>query len=619
MGTEPTEKHRAAAVPYDSGGNAQTRTQRGLPDFERLLERATQLNARGDAAGAAQLYRAWLADAGSDLVHVAYFNLGVILADIGDLPGAQAAYGEAIRVLDGFIEPRLNLADVLERMGRVDEAVTQWRWVSQAVSPSSSRNRPLLCLALNQLGRVLEDGLHDTEALGYLTDSLMLEPRQAGALQHWVALRQKLCLWPVYAPFGEISIKDMRAATSAMSMLALTDDPQQQHDAAQRFVANTFKGTASAEAWRAGYGHARLRIGYCSSDLCEHPVAMLIAELLELHDRERFEVFAYCWSPRDGSALRDRVIRAIDHLVRIDELSDLQAAQRIRADEIDIVIDLHGQTAGARPILMAQRAAPVQISFLGFPGTSAIPGVDWVVVDQFVVPPVQREFLAESPLEMPQLFQVSDRQRDCALPPTRADVGLPAGAVVLACFNRPDKFTPEVFAAWMRILQRVPHAVLWLLCDNVGMREQLQRHVHQSNIEVERIFFIQRLKHADYLARIPLADLFLDTFPFNGGATANDILWAGVPVLTLCGRSFASRMAGSLLHAAQIPGLISYTLEDYENTAVVLAHQPDRLRALRAQVQALRSSGCVFDTARWVRAWELALQRLAKGWGVGAP
>jgi predicted O-linked N-acetylglucosamine transferase (SPINDLY family) len=572
-------------------------------DFPQLLAAAAELEAGGCAAEAADLYRTWLEGNASDMAHVGYFNLGALLAQMGDLPAAESAYRQAAHLLPGFVQPRLNLATVLERMGRVDEAIAEWRWVCQAVSPQSAQNKPLRCMALNQLGRVLEQLQRDEEALQCLTESLSLDAQQAGPLQHWIALRQKLCIWPVYAPFAQMSLADMESSTSAMSMLALSDDPARQRAAAQGFVDRVLTPEQVSPPWSSGYRHARLRVAYLSSDWRAHPVAMLTVELLELHSRDKLEVFAYCWSPEDGSALRKRVVRAVDHFVPIAHLSDAQAAQKIRNDEIDILIDLQGQTAGARPQLLALRPAPVQISYLGFPGDSAMPGVDFVLADGFVLPP-QHAPGGQRALYMPTVFQVSDRRRQAGIAPTRLAVGLPAHAFVFACFNRPDKFSPALFAVWMRILARVPDAVLWLLCDDPGTQNRLQEQAKLMHIDIQKIVFLHHLEHADYLSHIPVADLFLDTFPFNGGASTNDVLWMGVPLLTLCGASFAARMGAALLRASGMEELITYTHSEYEEAAVRLAQQPAQLAGLRQQAQALRANGSIFDTPRWVRDWE---------------
>ena len=577
-------------------------------DFPQLLAAAAELEAGGGAAEAADLYRTWLEGNASDVAHVGYFNLGALLAQMGDLPAAESAYRHSVQLLPGFVQPRLNLATVLERMGRVDEAIAEWRWVCQAVSPQSAQNKPLRCMALNQLGRVLEQLQRDEEALQCLTESLSLDAQQAGPLQHWIALRQKLCIWPVYTPFAQVSLADMESSTSAMSMLALSDDPVRQRAAAQRFIEKALVPEEAATPWVSGYRHARRRVAYMSSDWRTHPVAMLTVELLELHDRDTWEVFAYCWSPEDASALRQRVVRAVDHFVPIAHLSDAQAAQRIRADEIDILVDLQGQTAGARPQLLALRPAPVQISYLGFPGDSAMPGVDFALADRFVLPP-QHAPAAQRALYMPTVFQVSDRRRQAGITPPRAAVGLPPHAFVFACFNRPDKFSPALFATWMRILARVPHAVLWLLCDDPGTQNRLREQAGSRGIDMQRIVFISYLAHPDYLAHIPLADVFLDTYPFNGGASTNDVLWMGVPLLTLCGIGFAARMGGALLSACGMEALITYTHNEYEDAAVSLAQQPQQLAALRQRAQALRSTGSLFDTPQWVRAWESLLRR----------
>jgi predicted O-linked N-acetylglucosamine transferase (SPINDLY family) len=425
-----------------------------------------------------------------------------------------------------------------------------------------------------------------------------------------VHLQQKQCIWPVYAGLPGISRHTMQEATSALAMISISDDPAAQLEAARRFVDKKVNSAVQHLANPKGYGHRKLRIGYASSDFSLHPVSMLMVELFELHDRERFEVYGYCWSPEDGSALRQRVIASIDHFHRINALGDVDAAQLIRSHEIDILVDLQGQTSGARANMLAYRPAPIQITYLGLPATTGLPSIDYVIADRFLIPEATAPFYSEKLLYMPDVYQVSDRKRPVGPKPSRADCGLPEGAFVFCSLNNNYKYTPEVFAVWMNILKRTPGSVLWLLADNPWAEANLKSAAQAQGVDAARLLFAGRVLPPDYLARYPCADLFLDTFPFNAGTTANDALWMGLPILTLCGRTFAARMAGALLTAAQLPELITYNLQDYEEKAVALAQQPAECARLRTHLRAVRESGRLFDTGAFAKNLEDRLVEL---------
>jgi predicted O-linked N-acetylglucosamine transferase (SPINDLY family) len=402
----------------------------------------------------------------------------------------------------------------------------------------------------------------------------------------------------------------MQKATSALAMMNVSDDPAQQLEAALRFVDKKVMSNVPKLANPKGYGHTKLRIAYVSSDFSLHPVSMLTAQLYELHDREHFEVYGYCWSPEDGSGLRQRVIGAMDHFTRIDKMSDEAAAKLIREDEIDILVDLQGQTAGARANLLAYRPAPIQITYLGLPATTGLPSIDYVIADRFLIPESAAPFYSEKPLYMPDVYQVSDRNRPVGPVPTRGNCGLPANGFVFCSLNNNYKYTPEMFAVWMRILHRTPGSVLLLLSDNPWAEANLVREAQEQGIEKNRLVFAARALPPDYLARYAVIDLFLDTFPFNAGTTANDALWMGLPVLTYTGRSFASRMAGALLTAAKMDELITYNLVDYEEKAVALAANPQDCKRLRDHLAVVHESGALFDTPLFVRNLETRLQEL---------
>lgn len=575
-----------------------------------LLEAANALGVQGRVPQAAVLYRTWLQRNRTQADHLVWFNLGVLLFSEGDFAGAREAYSRALQLAPGFLQPRFNLGLTCERMGEHDAAVAHWLWIEGHARAEAAEQRPLLLMALNNLGRHLEDRGRYAEALAWLTRSLHIEPLQPDVIHHWVFLRAKQCAWPVYEPMPGLDEATQRRHTSALAMVSLSEDPQAQLDAARQFVRTKVQLDVPRLAPEQPYGHRRLRIGYCSGDFCLHPVAMLTAELFELHDRSRFEIYGFDWSREDGSPLRQRVIDGMDRFERIHALGDEEAAQLIRRHEIDILVDLQGQTLGARPNLLAHRPAPVQVTWLGLPATTGLPFIDWVIADRFLIPESARPFYSEQPLYLPDVYQPSDRRRVASAAPTRASCGLPEDAFVFCSFNNNYKVTPEMFGAWMRVLQRVPGSVLWLLSDNTWAQQNLRREALATGLDASRLVFAGRTRPEDYLARYAVADLFLDTYPFNGGTTANDALWMGCPVLTRSGRTFASRMAGALLTAAALPELITETVADYEERAVALGLAPQRCRDLRERLGQVRSDGVLFDTARLARNLEAVFEGL---------
>jgi len=342
-----------------------------------------------------------------------------------------------------------------------------------------------------------------------------------------------------------------------------------------------------------------------------HAVGLLTPELFELHDRSRFEIFGFCWTPESAQPQRLRILKALDHHVRLGGVDDHTAAKLIAQAGIDVLVDLQGLTHGARPAILGYRAAPVQVSYLGLPGTSALPGVDWMLADRCVMPPELLPYCTERPIYLPHCYQVSDRQREVGPRPTRASLQLPEDAFVYCSFNNNHKFTAETFACWMRILQAVPGSVLWLLADNDSGRDNMQRLADQHAVARDRLIFAPRAAPPDYLARFQLADLMLDTFPFNAGTTASDALWMGTPILTRSGRTYISRMAGSLLHAVGLPDLVTDSLAAYEKMAVDIGRHPQRAASYRRYLAEHGRSSPLFDMPQIVRDIEAEFERLA--------
>jgi predicted O-linked N-acetylglucosamine transferase (SPINDLY family)/glycosyltransferase involved in cell wall biosynthesis len=588
-----------------AGQLALRQARAGTLQIIEMFQACQQLAEARQAASAIEIYRTWLANTASPLAYAVQFNLAVMLSDSGDLAGAEAAYRMALAQNARFSEAYLNLGTLLERLKRPAEALDTWRKMLDYLNPQAPADKQFCLQALNNLGRLLEICKDYVAAEDMLTRSLRIDPVQKNVITHWVHLRQKQCKWPVYSSSASgISEEDLMNATSALAMLSASGDPAQQLAASRRFVEEKVISNVTPLSGPHGYGHERLRIGYLSSDFCSHAVSILTAELYGLHDRNKVEVFGFCWSNEDGSPLRARVIAGMDQHIRIGTLSDEEAARLIRSHEIDILVDLHGLTLGARPNILAWRPAPVQITWLGLPGPTGMPSIDYVIADPFVLPPELEPYFTEKPLHMPRTFQINDRQREIGPRPSRAACGLPEDAFVFCAFNNNFKINPEMFGAWMAILKRVPGSLLWMVADNEQVRTNLGRQAELAGVAKDRLVFAGRVAPADYLARYQVADLFLDTAPFNGGTTASDALWAGLPVLTCSGRTFSSRMAGSLLHAVDLPQLITFNLHDYEELAVSLGNARDRVEAMKEQLREQRLRCALFDSKRFVQDLE---------------
>lgn len=584
--------------------------QGALPLLD-LFVLAERLNGEQRTQEVVDLYRCWLQHTPSPLAYAAHFNLAVSLSNLGRDGEAEVAYRTAIAQKPDFIEAHLNLGTLLERIGQAPAALDIWRKVPGFGDPASSSDSALHVQAWNNLGRLLEIRKELAEAEQMLCNSLLLDPSQKNPLTHYVHLRQKQCEWPIYQPFGHITEAQMHEATSALALLSASNDPEAQLAAAKRFVAEKVDAPEVELAPRAGYAHRKLRVGYLSSDFCSHAVSILTAELYELHDRDKIKLYGFSWSREDGTPLRARVVKALDNYIAIHKMSDREAAECIRGHEIDILVDLHGLTSGTRPGILALRPAPVQITYLGFPGTTGLPQIDYVLADRFVLPPELASHFSEKPLYMPDCFQINDRQREIGAALTREQCGLPPEGFVFCSFNNNFKFSEEMFDCWMRILARVPHSVLWLVSDNEQVRHNLQQRARERGVEPQRLYFAPRVGPLEYLARFACADLFLDTFPFNAGTTASDALWGGLPLLTYSGQTFASRMAGSILQAVDLPELVTFNLADYEEKAVSLAHQPEKIAAMKQHLAQNKLSCKLFDSPQFVRDLEAIFERIA--------
>jgi len=567
-----------------------------------VMTQADELSSQGNFDAAITCYKEWLTSPASESQHhyIAFFNMGVLLRSTGQIDGAITAYHASLKLRPNFYQSAVNLGLALEAKGNIQEAMAVWESGLQPIEGQT--------LLLNHLGRSLEGFKQYAEAEKKLERSLLLDPNQPDAIQHYFHLRQKQCEWPVIKQLPGISEQVLIDSFGPLGLLALTDDPAIQLRAVQSWMTRKLPENLPRLSPIEGYQHKRLRIGYMSCDFRWHAVSILTAELFELHDREQFEIYGIDFTADDGGEMRQRVIGAMEHHLPIHSLTDEQAAQLIRENEIDILIDLTGLTSGARYKILAYKPAPIQVSYLGFVGSCGMPQIDYILVDRFVFPDALAEFYVEKPLYLPEVYQANDSKRPIGQIPMRESCGLPPDGFVYCSFNGSYKITPEVFAVWMRILRRVPNGVLWLIADNQWARDNLIRQATKHGIDAARLVFAERVPPADYLARYCVADLLLDTSPYNAGTTASDALWASLPVLTCPGRTFSSRMAGSLLNAVGLTELIVSDWLAYENKAVQLAIQPGELDIYRRRLQTSAKTSALFDTRRFVRNFESTLK-----------
>lgn len=534
-----------------------------------------------------------------------WFNLGVELARRGDTVSAAAAYGNAVLLRPLLWQAHINLAGQQEAAGDDDKAIAT---LNDAIQDDEARTA-----LLNQLGRMQEKLSRLDEAERTYYRSLLTQPDQPSVIQHWGLLRQSMFAWPL---FGDgvpgMSEADLRDRFGALATLALADSVAEQRRTVQSWLARRpVTAVAGPLAPAQGHAHAKLRIGYMSSDFCRHAMTFLIAELLERHDRSRFEIYGYCSSPDDGSPVRARVLAAFDQVRMVRHLDHESVARLINADEIDILIDLNGVTAGERLDVLRWKPAPVQITYLGFIGPVPVPELDYILTDSYAIPPAVADQYWPRPLYLPGVYQAND-SRPLPLPNlSRQDEGLPDNAFVFCCFCGNYKISQAMFALWARILAAAPNSVLWLLDDNRWATANLRAEAQRLGLDPARLIFSPRAAPERYRARLALADLFLDTTPYNAGTVASDALRAGLPILTLSRETFASRMAGSLLQALGVSELITNSDADYVDRAVSLYNDKDLYAAIRARTSPQRWLATLGDMAGFTRGFEETLARVA--------
>jgi len=540
----------------------------------------------------------------------AHYNLGNALAGQGSHDEAAAALHQAIRLRPAFAEAHHNLGDALSAKRKFDEAVAAFD-AALAINPG---------LAEAWLGRGIAMALRHRydEALSSYNNALASDPHVSYAPGYRFHARMRLCEWSQFEEDRSgivAAVKRGERVAVPFDMLTITSSASEQLACAKILVAHKYRPVSRLvrqtvpQSIRppARSGRDRINIAYVSADFRDHPVSVLLAGLFEQHDRSRFRITAISFGPDDDSEMRRRVKGAFEHFVDADAMTDLAVADLLQDLKIDIAVDLLGFTRDCRPAIFARRPAPIQVNYLGYPGTTGADYIDYILADRYMVPEQSRGLYSESIVYLPDSFQANDWRRPYPdRVPRRAAAGLPEDGFVFCSFNNIAKTTPEVFDVWMRLLRRVDDSVLWLLGEGATAERNIRHEAESRGIAAGRLIFAPRVAYADYLARYRAADLFLDTVPFNGGTTVSDALWAGLPVVTYSGEAFASRMAGSLLGAVGLPELATQSLAAYEQLALALATDRQRLAAIRAKLARDRTTCPLFDTDRFRRHIEAA-------------
>jgi protein O-GlcNAc transferase len=531
---------------------------------------------------------------------VAYANLGDALALQGRFDEALVCHDRALSLSPQTLSALIGRGQILLDRGSHREALTDLEGAAH-LAPDEPAILFLCGRALAQLAR-------PADASDYFRKVRAINPGYEFVLgaRLWVELHA--CLWRDHAAQIEeieAAVRDDKPAAFPFVFFSVSDSPELQRRCAHRFAARHRPNLAPL--WQGElYRHDRIRVAYVSEDFRSHPTSYLMMDLWEQHDRQRFEITAISLRGAEDSDVGRRVKSAFDRFIDASALQDADIAQRMRELEVDVAVDLMGYTGGGLHSIFARRPAPIQVNYLGYPGTLGSPDADYLIADEFLIPQAERLHFSEQIVYLPGSYQPNDRRRASVVVASRADCSLPKNAFVWCCFNNAYKFNPQLFDIWCRLLAAVPESVLWLISGAKETEKNLRIEAAARHIDPARLIFAPNVSNADHVSRIELADLCLDTAPVNGATTTSDALWAGVPVLTRAGRSFVSRMAGSLLNGVGLTELITTTWQEYEGLALALARNPGRIAALRATLRDAKSISQLFDTDRTRRHLEAA-------------
>jgi protein O-GlcNAc transferase len=536
----------------------------------------------------------------------AYNNRGLTLQELQRFEEALDSYARALKIKPDHAEAHNNRGLTLQGLKRFEEALDSYA--------RALKIKPDYAEAYYNRGNTLQVLKRFEEALDSYERAVKIKPDCDWLYGTWLHAKMQLCDWSnLDSRIADLAAKIQQAkkTTPPFSVLALIDCLSLQRQAAETSVSEKYPVSRVSPPLGKRPRHERIRIGYYSADYHSHATAYLMAELFERHDKERFELLAFSYGPDQRGDMRKRLAAAFAQFLDVRTKSDIEVARISRELGIDIAVDLKGFTQDARTGIFSCRAAPIQVNYLGYPGTMGAPYIDYIVADQMLIPQESRQQYSEKIVYLPHSYQANDRKRQIADKEfARAELGLPSTGFVFCCFNNSYKITPDTFDGWMRILKQVEGSVLWLLEDNKTAVNNLRKEAQARDVNAGRLIFAQRTPLSEHLARHRAADLFIDTLPYNAHTTASDALWAGLPVLTCMGESFAARVAASLLHAIGLPELVTTTQEQYEATAIELASDPGRLAEVKDRLRRNRLTMPLFDTEQFTRHLENAYTQM---------
>jgi protein O-GlcNAc transferase len=544
----------------------------------------------------------------------AWNNRGSSFYALREYPQAEQDFNQCIRLKPDFAEAHNNLGTVLFERQQYQAALDA---IDRAILLDPNVAEPY-----SNRGNVLQYLQRYPLALESFTKAMQLDPDcdYAGGMR--LHMKRFLCDWEnLEAECTQLEARmdrNQKAATPFLT-LNIVSSPARQKKAAEIFVHDRYPVPSDATPIPHRPQRDKIRIGYFSADFHQHAVCVQMIDLFERHDHSKFEILAFSFGPDAKDEMNRRVSAAMDQFLDVRSLSDREVVELSRKLEVDIAVDLMGFTEHFRLGIFARRAAPIQVNYLGYPGTIGADYIDYLIADSTLIPEASQPHYSEKIVYMPDSFQANSRNPISEKHYTRSEQGLPEQGFIFCCFNNSYKIGPATFAIWMRILQQVEGSVLWLLAGNPLTNANLRQQAAQHGIAPERLFFAQHLPLLEHLSRQRVADLFLDTLPFNAGATASPALWAGLPVLTCIGETFAGRMGASLLRTIGLPELITTAEQAYEALAVELAHDPERLRDLRERLDRNRLTAPLFDTARFTRNLEAAYTAMLQRYHAGVP
>jgi protein O-GlcNAc transferase len=529
-------------------------------------------------------------------------NRGNLLATLQRYDEALASYDKSLAIAPNTAETLYLRGNVLVKLDRSEEAVASYdRCLTLA---------PTHAGAWSMVARLLMISNRYEEAERVLQKLVAIDRCADYALSDLVYAKLNLCNWNGLSDLiAELRdrVRKNEVVTVPFNMLSVMTGAEDQLLCARRFQTQEFPA-ASAALWRGvRKPHDRIRLAYLSADFREHPVGYLLAGLIEQHDKARFETTAISLSPASSGEMQRRFRGAFERFVDARDLNDREVAEFIHCHEIDILVDLMGYTTGARPGILAMRPTPVQVNYFGYGGTMGADYVDYIIADRHLIPENHQVHYSEKVVYLPDTYQPNDSTRRVPeTAPSRAEAGLPDRGFVFCSFNNNSKIMPDIFEVWMRLLRQVEDSVLWILTTNPAAERNIREAAERHGVAAARLVFAPKTPYDDHLARHRLADLFLDTLPFNAHVTASDALWTGLPLITCLGSTFAARVAGSLLYAVGLPELVTTSLADYEALAIRLARDPALLGAVKTKLAAQRHNHALFDTGRYRRHIEAA-------------